>query len=279
VNFQSLAGLHTSKRFSVVKRDDRGDGNERQRREARYSIVHHEDGWTVLGTPVLRAGRLCYLKLTDTYRASINERDVLFPKLAKGRHPPGESPLDKWKRPKVEFLFLFALRQMSFEHSPGRKCDPFKWSTMAINSSIAERESQTGKKLGTKNLRYAKEVANSFEKFEDHVLSRLFGRAVGRQGAGAVLRRYARWMDLIDEIHKEGIPTAYQKFLRAVESAAKEASGVPTKKAVKDIFNAGLSQNQLGEDTTFRSLMQRLRFEWLPNDARGPGRNSRKSVG
>jgi len=219
------------------------------------------------------SGSLCYSKKSGQFRARVSELVILFPKLAKGKFSPLDSPLDQWKRPKVEFLFLFALRRMRMDDSPGCDSKPFFWARIAVDWSVAERERESGVKLAPEKLEQAERVASSFSLFEEYVLRRLFRDVVGNQGAGPLLRRYARWMDLIDQTIEEGIPVNYQRFLNAVEVAAARVKGVPTKMEVAKAFEDGLSANQVGQGHSCRSLRKQLRFEWLPTATRGPNRH------
>lgn len=235
-----------------------------------------EDGWISLGSPILRAGRLTYSSSTGEYRALIRDVDVLFPKLARGKYRAGESPVDANGKPLADFLFLFALRESRPTNSPGRQFTPFKWATLAVETHIKAGEKARGTPLPAANVAYAHEIASSFTKFEEWVGSRL-ARTAAKPQSGEAFRKFARWLDLIDELEAVGIPEHYQRFLQSVEIAAAAAKDVPTKNAVKAEFNRGRSINELGQDTGFRSVMQKLRFEWLPNSGRGPGANAKKS--
>jgi hypothetical protein len=241
----------------------------------RFSKVTLEGGWIALGTPVLHAGRLSYSSSTGKYYASIRDAAVLFPKLAKGRYRDGESPVDARGNPTADFLFLFALRESSATHSPGRSYDPFQWATLAIETDIREVEKRRGAPLPAANVAYGHEIASSLTRFQDWVGSRL-ARAAAKPQSGQIFKKYAKWLDLIDGLEEVGIPEHYQRFLRSVEVAADAAGDVPTKRAVKAEFDRGKSANELGEDTGFRSVMQRLRFEWLPNSGRGPAASPKK---
>jgi len=234
-----------------------------------FQVFEHDAGWMASGRSVLHSGKLSFDRKTETFLASVREEKLLFPKMAKGKFTPGESPFDNDGRLKIDFLFLFALRELNHNNSPGRSFDPFRWSKRAVEHAIAESERERGEPLPEANQAHARQIAMSPLEFEAFVHRRLLRQLLG-PGSGNTLRKYARWQDLIDEIEEVGIAQNYQRFLSALEKAAEATGGVPTKHDVKTIFNEGLSANQLGADTGFRSAMIRLKFEWLPIRKPGP---------
>jgi hypothetical protein len=241
-----------------------------------YHFFENEHFWFASGSASRATGMLCFDKRTQSYEASFFDDKIIFPKLASGNYASkADCPVDSKYKPKAEFLMLLALREGFPTESPGRRWDPLRWRKMAIEAQIAEREKDRGL-LPEKNRASAMEIAESWSKFESHVAGWL-ANAAQEPGAGRVFRRYAGWLDALEKLEKEGIPINYQKFYRAVEIAAREANAVPTQKAVKAAFEAGMSANQIGSGEGFRELMRRLKFNWLPRAGRGPDSKPRKS--
>jgi hypothetical protein len=234
-----------------------------------YVFYAGKDGWFAHGLDN-NSGSLVYDEKTQEYTASGNEDSILFPKLASGKYSSqADCPIDQNHRPKADFLLLLALRESFPTHSPGRVWNALKWSEKAIQERIAEREKIRGNPLPEKNLVFAREIAASWSKFESYV-GKWLADISQKQGAGQIFRRLAGWLDAIEKIEKEGVPPSYQKFFRAVEEAAKNAQGIPTQKAVRTIYEKGMSISQLGAGTGFDTLKDRLGFEWLPAGRRGP---------
>ena len=136
---------------------------------ASYHIIEDDNGWIAYGSQHWRSlskhGRLAFVRKTASFHAWCNEPDLLFQKLAKGFHNAEESPLDKRKRPKADFLFLFSLRQLGPESSPGRKCELFRWFKMAIDATIAESETERSEKLPPQSIQHAHGIAASITGF------------------------------------------------------------------------------------------------------------------
>jgi hypothetical protein len=241
-----------------------------------FFVVETEDFWFATG-PSWRAGSLSFCKRTQQYHATFNDTKTVFPKLAKGNYAcQDDCPVDIKHRPKPDFLLLLALREGFPTHSPVKEWNPVRWREMAIQARIAEREKVRGTPLPEKNRAYAMEIAKSWSKFETYAGEWLADMAQ-QPDAGRLFRRLAGWLDAIVRIESEGIPEDYLKFLRAVETAADEANGVPTKHAVRAVFEAGMSANQIGDGNGCRDMIRRLKFNWLPNAGRGPALIQKKS--
>ncbi|MEI6673706.1 MAG: hypothetical protein WCO57_00865 [Verrucomicrobiota bacterium] len=238
-------------------------------KKQQYSVIETDDFWFATGPFFRASGTLFFCKRTQQYHASFDDTKILFSKLAKANYASQDDcPVDLKHRPKPDFLMLLALRASSTTRSPGREWNPWRWREMAIRARISEREKVRGKPLPEGNQAYAMEIAKSWSKFETHVGQWLADMAQ-QPDAGRLFRRFAGWLDALVRIESEGIPENYLKFFRAVEAAAFEAKGVPTKKSVKTFFVAGLSANQIGLGDPTREMMRRLRFNWLPSAGRG----------
>ncbi|MEO5713586.1 MAG: hypothetical protein ABIT37_08850 [Luteolibacter sp.] len=245
--------------------------------EKLFTVFENEDEWFVTGRSFQHQGTLTYHKKTGTYRADLFEPKVLFPRLAAGNYAsPSDCPVDSRHRPKSDFLFLMALRKNFSRSSEKSRWNSLGWRQYAIKTRIAEREKTRGVQLPEKNKAYAMEIAASWCEFEIHAGNWLVG-VTQKKDAPQMFRRFARWLDDIEKIEEEGIPESYRKFYQAVEMAASSADGVPTKKAVRQVYEQGMSVNQKGQGEGFRNLMRRLKFEWLPAGVRGSASSPKKA--
>ncbi len=245
--------------------------------KASFYFLENDDEWFATGWSIQMQGTLSYNKKTQKYFANFFEPKVLFPRLAGGNYCSLEDcPVDRSYRPKSDFLFLMALRQPFSKSSATSQLGALEWRQLAIRTRVAESEIIRGAPLPDKNKAYAMEIAASWSEFETHVGNWLAGVAQ-KENAAQIFRRFARWLDEIKKIEEEGVPQNYRRFYAAVETAAASVGGVPTKKAVKTAFEAGMSANQLGSGESYRSMEKRLKFSWLPKGGRGPDTSQRKS--
>jgi hypothetical protein len=205
-----------------------------------------------------------------------------FSSLGKGKYRhPTDGPLGFEKWPKGDFLMLLAARGGQIEGEPKHpEFEARSWRRLAVLTRLAEVERERGEPISDEHRERALDVAESESKFEDHLGKILVTRLQGER-ASQEFQRIAGWIAKIEEMERQGIPPMYQRFFRAVEAAAAEtyAAGsrlpIPVQKDVQKIFEDGLTENQLGEATSFKSLLKLLKFDWLPGGGRGPGLKKR----
>ncbi|WP_265595057.1 hypothetical protein [Haloferula sp. BvORR071] len=202
-----------------------------------------------------------------------------FSSLAKGKyHDPRDKPMGPGKWPKSDFLMLLAARGGQIEgESDHPEFDARSWRQLAVLTRLAEVERRRGGPVTDAHRKGALEMAESKEKFVEYVGHMLVRRLRGKE-ASSEFQRIADWLVKIEKMEEEGVPPEYQRFFRAVETAARNTAAagftlpVPVQKDVRSLFEAGLSGDQLGAGTGFRSLCKQLRFDWLPSGGRGPER-------
>src|SRR5690606_34817602 len=150
------------------------------------------------------------------------------------------------------------------------------WRRLAVRLQLRETAEERGAPTPEETMARALAVAESWQDFERHAGITLAMHA-SEVGAGKLFRRFAGWMDAIDKLIEEGVPQQYDRLLRSVEAAAEQCKGIPSQKLVRQFFEDGMSANQLGQADPFRSVLRKLRFDWLPPGGRGPNGAPKKS--
>ncbi len=244
---------------------------------SQFVVVEPPDCWVAHRRDDPASSFLLYNKLTGTFHAWAAETTTLYARLGRGKYStPEDSPLDERHYPKSELLMLLALRRRRKEDMAGSDFVARTLREHAFMKKRQEVEKRSGKPLSDGNWRHCMQIAESREAFEKYVGEWLVGIVESDQ-AVETLARFSNWLGKSADIESGAVTTHYQRFLDSVETAATAAMGIPTKKAVQAIYESGLSQNQLGEGTGFRSVMRQLKFDWLPTGGRGPAVSKKKS--
>ncbi len=242
----------------------------RKRTAPRYIVVHQPDYWIDHDTATIESGFLLFNKLTGSYHAWVSELRMQFRQLPQGGFKPDDCPLDESQLPEADLLMLLALRRRFKEHAPGSEAVARHWRRLALQKRSMEIRERKGKTVSEENMKRAMEIADDVGEFEKFAGIWLVG-LVKEDRAGDILIRFGKWLNRVSDIESETIEVHYQRFFDAVAEAASLVKGVPTQAAVRKIYEKGLSANQLGEGTGFRSVMEHLQFGWLPPAGRGPG--------
>lgn len=246
---------------------------------AGYHVIQHEDGWHAMPGGIF-TGNLFYNKSTDSYSAVSFVRINPLTKAPKGFRNPQESPAHGNGEIKSEFLMLAYMRLF-------KKCGEFsdvnpallkrntllRFRRWAIGASIKERESESGKPISEKARQNAGSIMESHAAFSKWFSLRI-GEIWDTDDAAETLERYAKWIRAIDRALAEPPDPDEERFLRAVEAAAAKCGGVPSSADVKAEFYGHKSQNRIGAGSTFRTIKNRLAFNWLPGLK--PGKPARK---
>ncbi len=218
------------------------------------------------------SGFLLFDKKTRKYHALLNDLKLHFPHLAKGGcKNSSDSPVDELHIPKGELLLLMALRQRFKKHDISDAAIASHWRMLAIRRLSNELEETTGKAISEANLKFWEEISKDESRFEKHIGEWLIVK-IQDDGAGDFLIRLGTWINKIAHIESLPVDDRYKIFFKSVEIAAQTAGGVPTKKAVRSIFENAVPNPQLIAESTFDSLMERLCFSWLPAGGRGKSR-------
>jgi len=215
-------------------------------------------------------------KITQECTVVANEFNILFPKLAKAPYKSQEaSPLNQDGEPKTEFLMLLTIRDR-MKASAGSKItnDNWLWRRSLLRRRLNDIAKAHNIITSEEFQKAIYEIATNDKGFEKFIGKWLLN-IVCADDASIRLRRLASWTDKIEIIESEGVPPHYQNFFRAVEEAGRIAQGIPTQKAVRTIFEKGLSANQIGAGTEFDTLKIRLGFEWLPAAKRESSRRAK----
>jgi len=241
-----------------------------------FHFFDSENFWIAHGLNAQHSGMLFFSKTTEEYSVIPDESSILFPRLARARYTSQEAcPLDQHGKPKAEFLILLTIRDRIATTGISRFTkDNWLWRRHLLRGWLHDAEKTAGLTPSAEFPQALSEVVTDDEKFENFIGKWLVGIVCG-DGAGKNLHRLASWIDRIEKLEAEGVPANYQRFFRAVEEAARNAQGIPTQKAVRTIFEKGLSANQLGAGTEFDTLKTRLGYEWLPAAKREPSRRAR----
>jgi hypothetical protein len=228
------------------------------------------DCWIAHSTDDNLSGFLLYNKQTQKYHAWVSEILIHFPQLARAKYKSADDcPVDENHNPKADLLMLIALRKRFKENVPGSQLNAIIWRRMAFMQRRKEVEKQSGKPLSKVNWAHCKAISESEEKFEEYAANWLMA-LVCDDRASEILVRLGKWLKQVEELGIEDIPKNYARFLSAVEAAAENVQGVPKKLEVQQIYEKGISSNQLGRGHGFRDLMRQLHFDWLPAAGRGP---------
>lgn len=246
-------------------------------KNCQFVVIEPPDCWVAHRRDDPASSFLLYNKLTGTFHAWAAETTTLYAKLGQGAYgTPEDRPLDEHHFPKSDLLMLLALRRRRKEHMAGSDVVARSLREHAFMKKRQEVEDKSGKPLSDGNWRHCMQIAESREAFEEYV-GKWLVRIVKSDQAGETLARFSNWLGKAADIESGAVANHYQRFLDSVEAAATATMGIPTKKAVQAIYESGLSENQLGEGTGFRSVTRQLNFDWLPKGGRGPAVSKKKS--
>jgi hypothetical protein len=240
-----------------------------------YAITDYGDHWVARDERHHTSGYLAFFKERGKFFAGVPEAVTHFPRLARGYKDPKDCPVDESHRPKSEFLMLLALRGKIAGDGPHSDLVARGWREMFFEHRRDESQSKSGRKLSEANWKIALEKARSPELFEEYVGAMLVN-AASEVGASEHFLRLAQWLKKIEELEEEPIPPHYRRFIKAVETAAQNAGDVPTQKEVKLIYEAGMNDNQCLAESSFRNVMRKLYFHWLPPGKRGKNTHHKK---
>lgn len=253
------------------------DGSGTSPRGNKRSIVSDApDWWIANDRENPKSGFLLFNKLSGTYHAWTSELHVQFPQLARGFKDSEDCPVDENHLPKADLLMLLALRHRFKEPMPGSEFVARSWRRLAFLKRSSELNETTGKTISDGNWQRAMDIANDEFEFEKYAGEWLMWK-VQEDRAGDILIRFGKWLNKIAHIESETIAPQYLRFFAAVETAAADVGAIPTQSAVRVIYEKGLSANQLGAGTGFRSVMDQLDFGWLPAKGRGATKQQKKS--
>ena len=245
-----------------------------------YHVNQHGSGWHATPAGIF-TGNLFYDKGTDSYRAVSYVRMNPLTKAPKGFRNAQESPAHGNGEIKSEFYMLAYMRLFK-RYGEFSDVNPtllkrntlLRFRRWAIGASIRERESESGKPVSEKAWQNAGSIMESHAAFSKWFSLR-FGEIWETDDAAETLERYAKWIRAIDRALADPPDPDEERFLRAVEAAAAKCGGVPTSADVKKEFYGHKSQNRIGVGSTFRTIKNRLAFNWLPGLK--PGKPARKS--
>lgn len=205
---------------------------------------------------------------TNSYHAWSNEWNIWYPPLAKGPYSDlGHCPVNERHQPKSELLMMLAIRNRSKEYAPGSNLVAQSNRELALRMKRFELSEQ-GIRVSEKNWNKCLQMATDEDAFERWVANHLIQLIQEDDGADRLIR-LGEWLKKTEHVEREEVQPHYLRFLKAVEQAATEAGGVPFQKSVKTIYEKELTANQLGQGHGFRSVMEKLKFDWLPAGGRG----------
>jgi hypothetical protein len=241
-----------------------------------YAITDYGDHWIARDEFDHCSGYLVFYKRNGRFSAGIPESKTHFPRLARGYKDPKDCPVDENHVPKSEFLMFLALREKIAGDGPSSDLIARGWREMFFMSKREEIEGNSDRVFSKKDWARAMEMARDASQFADYAGVCLV-HTVKSERAADHFRRLALWLEKIEQLEAEPIPAHYQKFFRAVESAAEAAQRIPNQKEVQAIYESDLNRNQKGEETGFRNVMRHLCFGWLPAGGRGVAKNPKIS--
>jgi hypothetical protein len=266
---------------AIVKETTEKTAPARRSRSAgtnrRFIVSDTPDSWIAHDRDSYNCEFLLFNKLTGTYHAWTSELHIQFPQLARGSFKdPEDCPVDENHLPKADLLMLLALRHRFKEHMPGSEFVARSWRRLALQKRSSELTETTGKTISDGNWKLAMDIADDEFEFEKYAGQWLRWK-VQEDRAGDILIRFGKWLNKAAPIESEIIEPHYLRFFGAVETAATDVGGIPTQAAVQAIYEKGLSANQLGAKTGFRSVKDQLVFGWLPAKGRGKAKQQKKS--
>jgi hypothetical protein len=229
----------------------------------RFVVSELTDCWIAHDIADATSGFLLFNKKTSKYHASLCDIKLHFPRFARGFRMPSEAPVDQYHAPKGELLMLLALRKRFKENLGPNDVEACLWRMIAIKQLLYEYEESAGKSVSDRNIKIWMDIAKDETRFEKYFGEWIIGK-IKEDLAGDTLNRLGNWIKKLDQIEPFTTAPHYDKFFKSVEKAAKKTGGVPIQKDVRNFFEKGLSRNQLGGETGFRSTKKQLHFDWLP---------------
>jgi hypothetical protein len=258
--------------------------SSRKGKPAEYFVIEHSGGWHAQPRGIFK-GNLFYNQSSNSYHAISFVRIDLLAKTPKGFRNSEDSPATLDGRMKSEFLGLAYMRLLSrMRVLKDQNQDLLKsnilsrFRSRAIIAAIKEMELESGKPISEKARDNAGALMNSDDAFKQWFQLRLH-EIWEKENAANILERYAQWLRAIDRALSEPSDPDEAWFLRALEAAASKCGTVPTSKAVETAFNRHRSENLVGAGSTFRTIKNRLGFNWLPGSKPGPPARKRNRAG